>query len=279
VTTEACTLALKSTLEEIKSVCPEVSNTFIFKPDQTIIAQDATTEETTLAQDAVKAFAALNGKAKGAAGGLDSITFLGVNRQVRLVRANSMFFAVVAKRSADEKILTVISRVLAPALLKTLQAVQPELAESETEEGQEIRISDEPTSKYSSNNSESTTNQTPQVTQTDNEPILPDAPVTQFMVETLHTNRLMGASDYVRIDNHTIETWKGMFGKKKIDEVEVEDTRTGKQQRFKFKPIKDEKLEGKGVIQIPEKAQEALRTKKGALVKVKPIIEQGGNGK
>jgi hypothetical protein len=277
VTTEACTLALKSTLEEIKSVCPEVSNTFIFKPDQTIIAQDATTEETTLAQDAVKAFAALNGKAKGAAGGLDSATFLGVNSQVRLVRANRMFFAVVAKRSADEKILTVISRVLAPALLKTLQAVQPELAESETEsnhaEGQEIRISNEPRTKYSSNKAESATNETPQVTQAYNEPVLPDAPVTQFMVETLHTNRLMGASDYVRIDSQTIETWKDMFGNKKIDEVQIEDTRTGKQQRFKFKPLKDEKLEGKGVIQIPEKAQEALRTKKGALVKVKPVIE------
>jgi len=278
VTTEACTLALKSTLEEIKSVCPEVSNTFIFKPDQTIIAQDATTEETTLAQDAVKAFAALNGKAKSAAGGLDSATFLGVNSQVRLVRANSMFFAIVAKRSADEKILTVISRVLAPALLKTLQALQPELAESETEsnqaEGQEIRISGEPrTSKYSSNKAESAANKTPQVAQVDNEPVLPDAPVTQFMVETLHTNRLMGAADYVRIDSQTIETWKDMFGNKKIDEVQVEDTRTGKQQRFKFKPLKDEKLEGKGVIQIPEKAQESLRTKKGALVKVKPIIE------
>ena len=43
--------------------------------------------------------------------------------------------------------------------------------------------------------------------------------------------------------------------------------------RCKFKPLKDQKLEGKGIIQMPEKAQLTLQTKKGALVMVKPVIE------
>jgi hypothetical protein len=276
MTTEACMLALKSTLEEIKNVCPEVSNTFIFRQDQTILSQDVNPKEATLAEDAVKTFTALNARAKGAAGNLSSATFLGANSQVKVVRVNKLYFAVVAKRSADERTLSLIARVLAPAILKTVQIAQPELAGTEPEnsavEDQEILVSDESDATENSGKPEAAVEEASQA-QGNNEPILPDAPVTQFMVETLHTNRLMGTADYVRIDSQTIENWKGLFGKKKIDEVQVEDTRTGKRQRFKFKPLKDEKLEGKGIIQIPEKAQAALKTKKGALVMVKPVIE------
>jgi hypothetical protein len=268
VTTEACMLALKSTLEEIKSVCPEVSNTFIFKSDQTIIAKDGTTQETTLAEDSVKAFSILTDKTQ-TAGGLESATFLGTDSQVKITRVNNMYFALVAYRGADEKILTVISRILAPAILKTMQAVDPTLdstSETASHYVHEIKITDEI-------NQAQTIEDTQQI-QPNNDPYLPSAPVTQFIVETLHgMNRFISSPDYVRVDSKTIETWKSMFGDKKIEEVQIEDTRTGKKQTFKFKPLKDDKLEGKGIIQIPEKAQAALKTKKGALVMVKPIIK------
>ncbi len=273
MTTEACVVALKSTLEEIKNVCPQVSNTFIFKPDKTIIAQDVGSEENLLAEEAVEAFSILNKKAQ-AHGGLDSATFLGTDSQVKIVRANNMYFAVAATRAADEQILTVITRVLAPAILKTVQAVQPNLASATNEtasaETVEIKISDE----AETNPAESSKNTKLQETiAAAAEPYLPDAPVTQFMVDTLQGFTFIGSSDCVRIDNATIETWKTLFEKKKIEEVQIEDTRTGKKLRFKFKPIKDQKLEGKGVIQMPEKALHALKTKKGALVMVKPIVE------
>jgi hypothetical protein len=84
---------------------------------------------------------------------------------------------------------------------------------------------------------------------------------------------LLGSSDVVRIDSALVARWKSMFGDKKIEEVQVEETSTGKQMRCRFKPTKDPKLEGKGVIQVPEKAMQNLQTRKGALVIVKPIIE------
>jgi len=47
----------------------------------------------------------------------------------------------------------------------------------------------------------------------------------------------------------------------------------GQTMRCKFKPIKDSKHEGKGIIQVPLKTQMILQTSKGELVMVKPVIE------
>ncbi|MGA3060622.1 MAG: hypothetical protein ABSD92_09670, partial [Candidatus Bathyarchaeia archaeon] len=70
-----------------------------------------------------------------------------------------------------------------------------------------------------------------------------------------------------------ISQWKEMFGKKEIKEVTVEETVFGKKILCKLQPIKDSQLEGKGVTQIPEKLQQVLRTKKGALVLIKPVVK------
>ena len=97
----------------------------------------------------------------------------------------------------------------------------------------------------------------------------------QFMVENLkRIGNFLGNSDIVNIDRAAIASWKEQFGDKDIKEVSLEETRTGKKIRCKFQPIKDAKLEGKGILQIPEKIQQALQTKKGALVIVKPIVEE-----
>jgi hypothetical protein len=102
------------------------------------------------------------------------------------------------------------------------------------------------------------------------EPWLPEPPVTQFIVENL--GGLLVPSDTVRIDNAVIAQWKELYGDKKIEEVDLE-TLNGTTARCKFKPIKDSKHEGKGIIQMPEKIQLTLQTAKGELVMVKPAIE------
>jgi len=79
-------------------------------------------------------------------------------------------------------------------------------------------------------------------------------------------------SDTVRIDNSVISRWNDLYGDKTIQEVYLEAL-DGKTTRCKFKPIKDSKYEGKGVIQMPEKIQAALETSKGELVMVKPVVE------
>jgi hypothetical protein len=101
-----------------------------------------------------------------------------------------------------------------------------------------------------------------------------DAPVIQVMVENLGgLGGLLGNPDYVRVDRVVIARWKEMFGEKEIKEVTVEETIFGKKIRCKLQPIKDSQLEGKGVTQIPEKLQQMLQTKKGALVLIKPVVK------
>jgi hypothetical protein len=82
---------------------------------------------------------------------------------------------------------------------------------------------------------------------------------------------LLAASDTVRIDSAVIQQWKDLYDKRKIEEVDVE-TLNGHMLRCKFKPIKDSKHEGKGIIQLPQKIQQELQTSKGELVMVKPAI-------
>jgi hypothetical protein len=100
--------------------------------------------------------------------------------------------------------------------------------------------------------------------------LLPEAPVTQLIVENL--GGLLVPSDTVRIDNEVIAQWNDLYGDKKLHEVNLE-TLSGKTTRCKFKPIKSSKHSGKGVIGIPEKIQLTLEISKGELVMVKPIIE------
>jgi hypothetical protein len=110
---------------------------------------------------------------------------------------------------------------------------------------------------------------------TSNERYSSDAPTNQFMVENLSgIGSLLKNSEIARVDEGTIARWTELFGEKKIEHVTVEDTVTGKKVICKFKPMKGSDSEGKGVIQLPEKIQQALGTKKGALVVIKPVVER-----
>jgi aspartate carbamoyltransferase regulatory subunit len=66
--------------------------------------------------------------------------------------------------------------------------------------------------------------------------------------------------------------WQELYEDRKIEEAEIE-TFGGQSTRVKIKPIKDSKFEGKGIVQMPEKIQNALEIRKGELVRVKPVIE------
>ena len=95
------------------------------------------------------------------------------------------------------------------------------------------------------------------------------SPSDQFMVE--HLKGFFAPSDIVRLDNGTISRWQKLSGDKRIREVEIEAF-NGEVIRSKLEPQKNAEYEGKGVIQMPEKLQRALGTKKGELVKVKPVV-------
>jgi hypothetical protein len=56
---------------------------------------------------------------------------------------------------------------------------------------------------------------------------------------------------------------------KTINTIEIQAL-NGKTTRCKVKAIDDEKMEGKGLIRIPDKIFKTLNVEEGALVRVKP---------
>jgi hypothetical protein len=271
--------ALKSTLDEIQSICPDVSNTFIFK-DGKILAKGETTSEKTV-NSTINAFDSITERAD-AIGGLEAVTIQGANGRVNIACMNDFYLTTALSKKADEKYVNTLTRVLIPTVIKLVEkihpastddetlTVEPEPAEDEAAEEDADNAEEEanePAEEETATTEPTEEQETPEV---DYEPLLPEAPVTQFIVENL--GGLLVPSDTVRIDKAAITEWKDLYGDKKIEEVEVE-TRDGKTTRCKFKRIKDSKHKGKGIIRIPEKIQLTLETTKGELVMVKPVVE------
>jgi hypothetical protein len=266
---QECLSALEDTLNEIKKVCPEISSTFIFRKDKKILAKDEKTDQATIHRT-MEAFSALNEKA-AASGGLESATFYGTNSQATIVRVNNLCFATVATREAGEKTLNALTHVLVPTMLRLVETIQPELTGSAFalptgNESADRKVKDAEKREDSSENKSET--------DAASESPFPNPVASQLMVANLSgIGSMLGPQDIVRIDNRIISQWKREYCGRKIEEVEVEETCTGKKLRCKFKPTKDSSFDGKGIIQMPQKTQLTLQTNKGALVLVKPIIE------
>jgi len=280
--------ALKSTLDEIQGICPDVSNTFIFK-DGKILAKGETTNEKT-ANNTIAAFDAITERTD-AIGGIEAVTIQGANGRVNIACMNDFYLTTVLSKKADEKYVNTLTRVLIPIVIKLVEkvhsaptddktlTVEPEPAEEEVaeEEAEEEAVEEdenEPEEEETATTEEEEPTEeqeeeeeTPEV---DDETLLPEPPVTQLIVENL--GGLLVPSDTVRLDKTVTTEWNDLYGDKKIEEVDVE-TLDGKTTRCKFKHIKNSKHKGKGIIQMPEKLQLTLETKKGELVMVKPVVE------
>jgi hypothetical protein len=97
------------------------------------------------------------------------------------------------------------------------------------------------------------------------------APSNQLIVDTL--GGLLVRGDTVQIDQQILDEWSECYDGAEITTVEIESF-NGNSIQCKVKPIKDSKIEGKGIIRIPERASQDLDVKKGELVKVKPFVEE-----
>jgi hypothetical protein len=262
---------LQNALVEIKNTCPEVSNTFIFADNALIVARDEDTDEETAIR-AAESFSTLS-KNAGTIGGLETVTLYGNKDQMNIFSMGDLNLAMVTSKENDEpQLSTVLARILIPTVLKLTEKI----ALSHKEENislEKTAISDETIQDAEEPELQSDeaveVEAEPFEEETESQLLLPDAPVTQFIVETL--SGLLVASDTVRIDGAVIQQWKDLFGDKSITEVDLE-TLNGQTTRCKFKPMKKAKKEGKGTIQIPQKIQETLQTSKGELIMAKPAI-------
>jgi hypothetical protein len=273
---EVYSFALKNALDEIRNVCPDITNAFMFRENGEIIVGDENMSEKTMAH-VVDAFDGLLEKADSI-GGVECVTLEGNNGRVNVSFMNDVYLVTVTSRKADMKYVNTIIRVLIPMILRLLEKINPTPLKSVspfTETKLKHRISaveeferpepiPEPVEEIADEKPKKTVE--PEIDQS----FLPEPPVNQLIVENL--GGLLVPSDTVRIDSEVLSQWEGTYEGKKIEEVEI-GTFDGKTTRCKVKPIKDSKYEGKGIIQLPEKVQLALEIKKGELVRAKPIVE------
>jgi hypothetical protein len=283
---EVYAFALKNTLKEIQNICPDVSNTFVFQ-DGKPIAQDENTPQKNVNQT-IDAFTAISEKAN-IIGGIDAVTIQGANGQANIACMKNFYITTISSKEANEKYVNTLTRILIPTVIRLVEKIRPALTgdetrttvapepiEPEAEEDEAEDITDQtedeeenelPTEEETAITEDEEEQPEPEV---DIEPLLPEPPVTQLIVENL--GGFLVPSDTVRVDQETISRWKELYGDKKIEEVEVEAL-SGKTTRCKFKQIKKSKDTGKGIIKMPEKIQLILETSQGALVTLKPVIE------
>ncbi len=294
--------ALKNTIDEIKNICPEVSETFVFK-DSDIIAKTDSSSMKTLDQ-AILAFNSIEKEAKTVCG-LKSIRIEGKKGKINLTSMEKFNFATVLTNKADEKYVNSLTRVLVPTVTKLVDNIQQNLPKSEVENKtlpEPVKEPPRPVEKIPDTLNDYSVNETPIVElieipasekvqiaeeiqdteiiknesqdetskmEFEDDPFLTEPPVTQLIVEKL--SGLLVPSDTVRIDKEIIEKWSELYEGKKIEMLHIENI-NGKNTQSKFRSIKSSKHAGKGVIRIPEKIQFELETSKGELVTIKPII-------
>lgn len=270
---EIYSFALKSALNEIQNVCPDIKSSFMFKEDGEIIASDETTSEKVIVR-VVDAFDGIFEKADSV-GGIEGVTLEGSKGRVNVSCMNDFYLVTVTSRKADMVYVNTVTRVLIPTVLRLLEKISPaplksNLSASETEtEIPTVEEVETPVEDFTEEpiTEELTKPLEPEVTP---EPLSPEPPANQFIVEDL--GGLLIPSDTVRIDKEILSEWEELYDGKKIGEVEIE-TFDGKVTQCKVKHIKDSKYEGKGIIRMPEKIQSILEIKKGELVRVKPLVE------
>jgi predicted regulator of Ras-like GTPase activity (Roadblock/LC7/MglB family) len=272
---EVYSFALKNTLNEILNVCPDVTNAFMFREDGEIVAGDESTPEKTMVR-VVDAFDGILERAE-AIGGVEVITIEGNNGRVNVSNVNDLYLVTITSRKADVNYVNTLTHVLIPTVLKLLEKIHPTSPQSNSPppETSEPKIPlvekfEEPLKELDEETIIEEPKETIKPEEIKSEPLLPEPPVNQLIVENL--GGLLVPSDTVRIDSQIISQWEELYEGRKFEEVEI-GTFDGKTTQCKVKPIKGSKYEGKGIIQIPEKIQLDLEIKKGELVRVKPVVK------
>ena len=266
---EVYAIALKSALTEIQNVCEGIKWSFIFTKDGTIISGN---DDKTIGPEIAKAansFKSLTDKA-GAVGGLDQLLIKGDKGKVHVSSIDDIYLVSGTSKKADIAYMRSITSVVFPTILRVLENISGSIGEvgptplkplpskplkKEAAEVEEAEKLAEPTKKIKKS-----------------KPVKPSpsAPSQQLIVDKL--GGLLVRADTVQVDSELLKRWSTLFGVKEVSEVEME-TFGGKMARCKVKKISDRKLEGRGLIRIPDKTCKMLEIKRGELVRVKPVVQ------
>jgi predicted regulator of Ras-like GTPase activity (Roadblock/LC7/MglB family) len=113
--------ALKGALDEIQSLCPDITNAFIFKEDGEVIAKDEDTEEKNIKR-VVNVFEDMFEKAD-AIGGVKYISIDSSKGKINIHYIDDLCFLTVTSEKADVKYVNTVTRVLIPTILRVLKKI------------------------------------------------------------------------------------------------------------------------------------------------------------
>jgi len=294
---EMLNVALRNALMEIKNSLPDINWSFILTNDGTVISGGENTVEQNMAK-AAASFQTLAEKA-AAIGGLDNMLITGEKSKVYLSSINDMYLAAGLNKDADLVYFRTITNAVLPTVLKVLDSITS-LSQSPTPfkptppipyspikpapagpapselEIEEKEVEQAPSEEYGEaqeleepKEPEPIELAVPQRKESHSQ--LEEIPSQQLIVDRF--SGLMVKADTVQLDADVLKRWSALLNGYEVNEVDVE-TFSGKTARCKAKLINDSKLEGRGLIRIPEKTCQLLDVRRGELVRVKPVVPQ-----
>lgn len=254
--------ALQPIVAEFKSICPEITNAYVFDDNGKTVA----TSEKTNKEQTQNPIAGLNSITQAnTIGGIENLTIQGAKNQLNITTMNRLYLATVASKTANQKIIKALTQIIFPTVVGLVDDVtQLEPAKKTKIQEKQIQKQVLPVEKPRKTKIITKAHVTSTVSSKEEFSI---GNVHQLMAEKI--SGLLVPSDTVRIDSEIISKWHENFKGKPIKMVNVE-TLEGKTTVCKFKELN--KSNGKGIIQIPEKILQTLQASQGKLVKVKPIV-------
>ncbi len=299
---ELYTTALKTALNEIESKCPDVNQSFILTSGGTLILGDQKTLDPSV-QKTMSFLKDLTGQTDGI-GSLEELSVEGENGKVVYVsRISDFYYSTSMSDETNLPKIRTLTGVIFPTIIKAIDSIPPEATPSpvkvnpphsspsklgQTQETQSSEPEEETVEEIAQEPTEAV--EQPQTQHDQESPGLemraeqPEAetapkrqmtnvPSQQFIIDKL--GGFMVRSDTVQMDSEILQRWKEILNGQEITEVDIE-TFGETTARCKIKVINDKKLEGRGLVRLPEKLCRSLELKKGELVRVKPVIISEG---
>jgi len=284
---ETYNIALRNALIEIKNAYSDLNWSFLLTSNGTVITSEENTVDPNMAK-AASSFQSLAEKA-GVVGGLDNMLINGEKGKVYVSSINDMYLVAGLVKSADLVYFRTITGAVLPAILKVLDSVSSSTlpptplnpthfvpSPSAKPIPSELRIEEEEAAEEeefveTEKTEEPIEHEPSKLDKLEARKQLESVPSQQLIVDRF--SGLMVKSDTVQVDVDVLKRWKALLNGEEINEVDIE-TFGGKTGRFKVKVISDSKLEGRGLIRIPEKTCQSLEIRRGELVRVKPVIPE-----
>lgn len=264
---ELYAIALKSALTEIHQVCEGVKWSFVLTKEGTIISGDDDKAFGSEATKAASSFKSLTEKAE-AIEGINQLLIEAEKGKVHVSSINDNYLVTGTTRKADIAHIHSITSIVFPTIMRVLENIESIGKEAPTplKPSQPKPLLEKPAEAEAKEKKPA--KPAKEIEKPKKSKPLPSQ---QLIVDRM--GGLLVRSDTVQVDAEILKRWSALLDVKKISEVEIE-TFGGRTAQCKVKTISDRKLEGRGLIRIPEKTCHLLEIKRGELVRVKPIVRE-----